>query len=355
MEIRAARRSERDEVLDLLRRWYDDREFFALYNHNDPRFRDELCLVARDGGTLVSTVQIFDRKVNLGGQAVAMGGIGSVFTREDYRHKRVASALMRLAVETMEREGFEVSLLFAERLTFYNQFGWREVERKFSVLPSARALDAPTRFEIAAFDAGRDLPAVAAIHRAYSGRLNVTAIRDEADWRANLIFAGNQPMHPGEGSKEYFIVARSAGRVAAYARVTNLGGLAMVMEYGYGAEGTDAMLALLRHLGETAAGAPSSFRLTGDHRRAVLLRAGSGPTAPSGTLVTHTAHDPALEQRLEAVGCPVTYHTDNHYMWRVIAPDALGRRFGAPPDKASAMAFEMFSDDRSLFWTADRF
>jgi len=55
---------------------------------------------------LVSTVQIFDRAINLDGHAVRMGGIGSVFTVEEYRHKGVASALMRLAVDTMVREGF---------------------------------------------------------------------------------------------------------------------------------------------------------------------------------------------------------------------------------------------------------
>ena len=94
MEVRAARHGERDEVLDLLGRWYNDREFFARYNHNDPGFRDALCLVARDRGQLVSTVQIFDRAINLGGQSVPMGGIGSVFTLEEYRHQGVASALM---------------------------------------------------------------------------------------------------------------------------------------------------------------------------------------------------------------------------------------------------------------------
>src|ERR1700730_7777122 len=130
MEVRAAHHSERDEVLDLLGHWYNDRgEFFARYNHNDPG-----CLVVRDGGRLVSTVQIFDRAINLDGQAVPMGGIGSVFTLAEYRHKGVASALMRLSVDTMISEGFEVSLLFAERLTFYNQFGWRELDRKFSIL-----------------------------------------------------------------------------------------------------------------------------------------------------------------------------------------------------------------------------
>src|SRR5260370_40378375 len=119
MEVRAAHHDERDEVLDLLGRWYGDRAFFERYNLLDPRFRDGLCLGARDGGRLVSTVQIFDRAINLDGQSVPMGGIGSGFTLEEYRHKGVASDLMRLGVDTMIREGFEVSLLFAERLTFY--------------------------------------------------------------------------------------------------------------------------------------------------------------------------------------------------------------------------------------------
>ena len=35
MEVRGAHRSERDEVLDLLAQWYNDREFFARYNLND--------------------------------------------------------------------------------------------------------------------------------------------------------------------------------------------------------------------------------------------------------------------------------------------------------------------------------
>ena len=129
MEFRSARRSERDEVLDLLAQWYHDRDFFARYNQIDPTFRDELCLVALDSGRIVSTVQIFDRKINLDGKAVPMGGIGSVFTREDYRHQRVASGLMNLAVTTMEREGFEVSLLFARTKTIKHQnvsiaWGW---------------------------------------------------------------------------------------------------------------------------------------------------------------------------------------------------------------------------------------
>ena len=357
MEIRAAHHSERDEVLELLGHWYDDRgEFFARYNHNDPTFRDALCLVARDGGRLVSTVQIFDRAINLDGQSVPMGGIGSVFTLEEYRHKGVAMALMRLSVDTMIREGFEVSLLFAERLTFYNQFGWREVDRKFSILAAAGALNVPDRFVIDSFQAERDLAEIAAIHRGYSGRFNVTGVRDDSAWRANLKFAGNQPLHPGEGSEEYFVVCRDGSRIAAYARVTRFHGVSMVMEYGYVPDGIgiDAMLATFKYLGQSAAGMPVTARRVGDHRRAALLHSGSKPDEPT-VLVTHTAHDPALEKALGDAGCPIAHHVDNNYMWRVLAPDKLAHRFAMTPEAASAHAFEIFADSRSVFWTADRF
>jgi predicted N-acetyltransferase YhbS len=360
MDVRAARHNERDEVLDLLALWYNDREFFARYNQLDPTFRDELCLVARDGGRLVSTVQIFDRATNLDGHAVPMGGIGSVFTLEEYRHKGVASALMRLSVDTMIREGFEVSLLFAERLTFYNQFGWREVDRKFSILAGGAGLkpansDGLDRFEIDVFDETRDLPEVAEIHRAYSGRFNVAAVRDESAWRANLRFAGNQPMRPGEGSEEYFTICRErGGRIVAYARVTRFHGVSMVMEFGYRPGDDDAMLATFKYLAEEASGAAISLRRVGDHRGIALLRGTPDPSSAS-MLVTHTAHDQELEKKMANAGCPIAHHVDNNYMWRILAPEKLARRFATTPDSASTHAFNLFSDPNSLFWTSDRF
>lgn len=352
MELRAARRSERDEVLDLLALWYNDREFFVRYNQLDRKFRDELCLVARDGGALVCTVQIFDRAVNLDGHRVPMGGIGSVFTRDDYRHKRVASALMRLAVETMEREKFEISLLFAERLTFYNQFGWREVPRKFSVLMNAAGMRTQGDYEIDVFDNSRDLMNVVEMHRAYTGRLNVATVRDIDDWLGNLAYAGNQPI---EGCQEYFILARDMNGFGAYARTTRFHGVTMIMEYAYRPGAEDGLLALFQHLGEVTTGARCSHRLRGDHGRAKAMAEGSGGAAPAGVLITHTAHDKAFEERLVKGGCSLSYHEDNNYMWRIISSERLGRRLGVSPADASARAFDLFASDASLFWTSDRF
>jgi len=354
MEFRAARHDERGEVLDLLALWYNDRAFFARYNENDPTFRDEYCLVALDAGRIVATVQIFDRAINFEGHRVPMGGIGSVFTLEEYRHKGVASGLMRLAVDTMTRASFEVSLLFAERLTFYKQFGWREVSRKFTVITMASALRVPTDVEIETFDRERDLAEVEELHRSYTGRFNVTAVRDDASWRGNLTFAGNQPQHPGDGSDEYFVLCRRGDEIAAYARVAQFHGVAMVMEYGYKAGADETLLALFRHFGEVATGKQSSFVLRGNHDGSALLRAGRADVAP-GLLISHTAHDRSLEAKFNAAGCPVMHHVDNFYMWRILNGDALSKRMNWPASEAESRAFRIFESDGSLFWTADRF
>ncbi|HKN09153.1 MAG TPA: GNAT family N-acetyltransferase [Pseudomonadota bacterium] len=345
MELRGAHRSERDEVLDLLARWYDNREFFARYNLNDPAFRDELCLVARDGGHLVSTAQIFDRKVILGSQAVPMGGIGSVYTLEPHRKRGTASGLMRLAVKTLEHEGFEMSLLFAERLNFYAGFGWRSITRVFTVIHGAPRIPAATALRIERFDSARDLRQVAAIYEAYSGRFDSTAVRDLAYWRGNLRYAGNPD--------EYFVVARVAdGAIGAYARAIEYYGFAMVMEYGYRPEAIEAMLALFRHL--AAARLPRAYALD-TNRRADQMAAQVVAPAESVSLVTHSIHDSVLEERLGAAGCSLGHHEDNYYMWRVILPQRLSRRFDKPPELAAARALAMVQDRGSLYWTADRF
>ncbi len=126
-------------------------------------------------------------------------------------------------------------------------------------------------------------------------------MRDDADWRGNLAYAGNMPAAPAAdaggsgGCDEYFILARERGRIAAYARMTGFHGFAMVMEYGYAADRIDAAVALLRHLGEMAATGNSGYRMLGDHRSARVLR-GAGMNR-GALLVTHSEHDPESSAR----------------------------------------------------------
>jgi predicted N-acetyltransferase YhbS len=348
MELRPARESERDQVLDLLALWYGDRGFFARYNHHDPGFRDDLCLVACEDGRIVATAQIFERSVNLRGARVPLGGVGSVYTMEHYRGRGLGSALMRLAVTTMEREGFEASLLFAERLDFYARFGWRPVTRQFSALADTQTMRTDAGFRLARFEQARDLQQAAALHRSYSARFDGTVVRDLDGWRGNLRYAGN----PGE----YFIVCRraTADGLAAYARAMMFHGFPMVMEYGYAPEAADAMLALMRHIGETASGAAPSIPLERGTGDTAALRNPANAPGPA-LLVTHSAHDPTLEESLRAAGVFVMHHPDNFFMWRVIAPHKLARRLGVAADQAEAALFAALQAPNALYWTADRF
>jgi hypothetical protein len=72
-------------------------------------------------------------------------------------------------------------------------------------------------------------------------------------------------------------------------------------------------------------------------------------------LVTHSAHDPALEERLRAAGVFLMHHPDNFFMWRVIAPRKLAKRLGVAADQAEAALFAMLQAPNALYWTADRF
>jgi hypothetical protein len=151
------------------------------------------------------------------------------------------------------------------------------------------------------------------------------------------------------------LLARNTRGISAYARVTRFHGVTMVMEYAYRPDAEEALLVLFQHLGELTSGARCSHRLRGDHGRSRLMIEGSGASAPTGVLITHTAHDKPLEDRLVRSGCTLSYHEDNNYMWRIISPERLGKRIGLSPDAASAHAFDLFASDASVFWTSDRF
>src|SRR6185369_11503735 len=202
--VRTIEAHERGRVLDLLGEWIS-REFFQRYFDHDPAYRDDLCLVAEEDGRFVSTLQIWPKTIIVDGQELRVGGIGNVFTTDDYRHKGVASDVLRLAVEVMERDGFDLSLLFASRLSFYAQFGWGSHRRLLgAVLPPPTAL--PAVSDVRPFQPGRDLAAVVDVFESYRRGRNGIVARDLAYWRGQLQYAGA----PGET----FLLAERAGRVA---------------------------------------------------------------------------------------------------------------------------------------------
>ena len=318
-DLRTIEPGERDAVLDLLAGWLNDRAFFARYFAHDPTFRDDLCFVGTDAGRIVSTLQVFRKTVRVDGAALAVGGVGNVYTDPTYRHAGVASALLERAIAVMQRHGFDASLLFASRLDFYARFGWQSHLRYLSFIEPG----APTVLASPGdpFEVARDLDAVMAMYGAHSSTITGSTLRNRAYWTGQLGYAGNPD--------EHFLVARRGGELVAYARRTTLYDFNAIIEHGC-APGAEAVLGdLICHLHAGAA---------------------------TGTLA-QLVPSPELDALLRARGLVVTPVEDRSWMWRVIDAEHLAATLRVPTAAVQREGFfaELLPAERSRYWLSDRF
>ncbi|MEO8603269.1 MAG: GNAT family N-acetyltransferase [bacterium] len=320
--LRTIAAGERDAVLDLLAGWLDDRAFFARYFAHDSTFRDDLCFVAERGGRLISTLQVFRKRVRVGDAVLEVAALGNVYTDPAARTGGTASALLERALEALPAHGFDASLLFASKLDFYARFGWRTVLRHLTFIAAAPD-DAPLPSGVETFDATRELAAVMAVYEAHSGRVAGGTQRDAAYWRGQLRYAGNPD--------ECVLVARRAGRIVAYARAAVLYEFNAITEHGCLPGEEEALLDLLSH-----------------HIRA----AGALP----GTLA-QLVPDVGLSEALTARGFVVRTVDDPSAMWRVIDAERLAAKLKLPVSRVQRDDFfcDLLPQAASRYWVADRF
>jgi GNAT superfamily N-acetyltransferase len=322
VELRTIRPAERGAVLDLLAYWLDDRSFFARYFEHDPTFRDDLCFVAADRGRVVSTLQVFRKRVRLGSAIAEVAALGNVFTAADHRGRRLASQLIELACAAIERHGFDLSLLFATRLPFYARFGWQSHPRQFVFIDQARCGTAGP-YLVRRFDAA-DLPAVMAVYDAYNATRSGTTVRDVAYWQGQLHYAGN----PAED----FLVALDGERTVAYARGTTLYDFYVIMEHGCLPGYETALTQLVAEL----------------H---------CGPAGNLPGTITQLSAAPSVQTALRDRGLELRVVEDVFWMWRVVDAASLGRKLGLAPSavQSEEFFFEVLPPADSVYWLADRF
>ena len=90
----------------------------------------DLIVLAYLDGPFLAHLNIQEREVTAGGQAVRVAGIGAVVTHPDYRCRGLASAAMRRAAALLQEEmRVDHGLLFCMRrmVAFYSRLGWLEV------------------------------------------------------------------------------------------------------------------------------------------------------------------------------------------------------------------------------------
>ena len=109
----------------------------------EDRFRSRLHEVSEEtvhflrvaGDLLVSHVQVIPIEVHGRDRDLAIGGVSGVLTYPQFRGEGHATALLRAAAEHIDRQGFDLGMLFCgpEMIPFYERLGWR-------ALPEGRVL-----------------------------------------------------------------------------------------------------------------------------------------------------------------------------------------------------------------------
>jgi len=323
------------------------RDVFALYVEEDSRFDPRDIWVAEDDrGALASCVQIFPRRLAMHGNSVPTGGIGTVFTHPEHRGAGLARAVLRAAMDDIQGRAMELGLLFAGPTGFYEPLGWRSwtVRRPLLRAPEQAPAEAPGSVE--SFDPARDLAEVQELHASYSRLRDGLCARDSREWWVSLRNAGN----PGED----FLVARSSGRVVAYARAVCLARFLVVMEWGRAADAAAELAGLFT---------------------ALLTPRQDDPLAPTGRpsqefrSVASAAPllDEALETELARRGVDVVHSEDAGSMFWVANPRALAHRFGEPyrprdvgeleppGERDARLLGRILPPGRFAFWPSDRF
>jgi predicted acetyltransferase len=97
---------------------------------------DRRVLVFDHANTIIGHVAIVMRNATWDGQAVKIGGIGGVATRDDYRRRGVARAAVAKGIEEICARNADFGLLFCEprHAPLYQKLGWRAFEGEVIVV-----------------------------------------------------------------------------------------------------------------------------------------------------------------------------------------------------------------------------
>jgi len=171
---------------------------------------DNLRLLFADDGKIASTVCIIPKIMNFAGYDLTLGGIGGVATDPAYRGKGYANMLMVDAVDAMEKDGYDLSILYPFKEEYYAQFGYRTVTTPFKVLKTAKLKKKKSSYVVKSQEKFKpaEIHSLSAIYQAFNfdtvGPLKRSFIYWQQKLEKNMVVT------------EKIFIARKKGEIVAY-------------------------------------------------------------------------------------------------------------------------------------------
>lgn len=127
MEIKNPNVNDYEKVMRYLEEAYGHSYNYFFYKYPQVSGKDNMdfdnTLIIEENGKICSLVRIFPMATIQNGVEVKMGGIGAVSTLYEERGKGYMSILMKEAIKKMEKDGYEISILWGDRHRYRN-FGY---------------------------------------------------------------------------------------------------------------------------------------------------------------------------------------------------------------------------------------
>ncbi len=284
-------------------------EFYAQYYDSDPWQKDEYTRLCEVDGRVVAAVQLCRRPVESPWGELLMGGIANVATLVEHRGHGYSSQLLTSAIEIMEREGFDFSVLYTGINDFYARLGWVTVPCGLinaTLDPERPVPPAPE---------GQEIPPsvgeLREVYNAFNAGRPIAGVRPPEYWGWIL----------GRLKGCRWVTVRESGRLIAYAASLTEQARVNIREICWLPGREDAV-------GPLAAGV-----------------AAQAAAAGVGEVFAIAPAEPALLQALQAAGVkavPSTYKS------------AMFRRIKMDPARFEDLCRRM-SSPQSIIWPADHF
>ncbi len=299
--VRAIRESEYEECLDLWQTVWpeDERAYFARYFYGDQDFQPEYTRVCEIDGLIVSVAHIVKRIVSCGDLKLTMGGIANVVTLPKFRRRGYSAKCLRQAVQVMEADAMDFSLLFSGAHALYSGLGWESVGSEECVVKLPPQLDArPTNLSLRPYISGDD-EALHGIYRSFNDSRPITVMRSAPYWRDWLgWWRGNAP---GQA-----VIAERDGKLSGY------------ILYSLYSGSRSAPMASIQELGALEGSEDALDPLIEQAARHALDQGIRKLRAP-------LARHPAVRETLSRIGKVATDESDDHVMARFFQGDNLLR------------------------------
>lgn len=227
MIIRTLKENEIEKWIDFV--WgifpYESRSYFENQWYNDPLQDINGIIIAVDEDyKILSTVRVFFRDLNLNGNKVRSGGIGSVGTLEEHRGKGLSKAVFKEAIKLMKSRDVKISFLLSgvQNEGYYNSLGYFKSILKYKTCTISKDTSYPIDYYIRNVDMDKDLSSLIKMHEYFTTSFNGNISRNEEYWKKWFATI----------SGETKIAVTNNGDIIAYIHISDYDNIIGVCEFG---------------------------------------------------------------------------------------------------------------------------